>query len=45
MARWVIKERIGNPDQLPEFDYQGYRYSRDDSTSERLVFLRDAADQ
>jgi cytoplasmic iron level regulating protein YaaA (DUF328/UPF0246 family) len=45
MARWVIKERIGNPDQLPEFDYQGYRYSRDDSTSDRLVFLRDAADQ
>jgi len=45
MARWVIKERIGNPDQLPEFDYQGYRYSRDDSTRDRLVFLRDAADQ
>ena len=45
MARWVIKERIGNPDQLPEFDYQGYRYSRDDSTRDRLVFLRDTADQ
>jgi hypothetical protein len=45
MARWVIKERIDSPDRLSAFDYEGYRYSQDDSTSDRLVFLRDAADQ
>ncbi|MBK3868174.1 peroxide stress protein YaaA [Pseudomonas stutzeri] len=44
MARWVIKERIANPDQLPAFDYHGYRYSPDDSATDHLVFLRDATD-
>lgn len=44
MARWVIKERVSRPDQLPEFDYQGYRYSAADSSADRLVFLRDASE-
>ncbi|MBE7375937.1 peroxide stress protein YaaA [Pseudomonas lopnurensis] len=44
MARWVIKERIENPDRLPAFDHEGYRYSPDDSSAQRLVFLRDSAD-
>ena len=27
MARYVIKERLSNPEDLKAFDYQGYRYS------------------
>jgi len=43
MARYVIKERIQNPEQLKAFNYDGYRYSPDDSSPDRLVFLRDSA--
>ena len=43
MARYVIKERIQNPEQLKAFSYDGYRYSPDDSSPDRLVFLRDSA--
>lgn len=43
MARWIIKERIETPDQLPAFDYDGYRYSPADSSAQRLVFLRDSS--
>src|SRR5690606_39059865 len=32
MARYVIKERIQNPDRLRDFDYDGYRFSAADST-------------
>lgn len=42
MSRYVIKERIEDPEQLKEFDYDGYRYSSDDSSPDHLVFLRDA---
>jgi uncharacterized protein len=42
MSRYVIKERIKAPEQLKAFDYDGYRYSPDDSSSDHLVFLRDA---
>jgi uncharacterized protein len=45
MARWIIKERISTPDQLSAFDYEGYRYSANDSSADHLVFLRDASDQ
>jgi len=41
MARWVIKERIAKPEQLSAFDYEGYRFSADDSSANHLVFLRD----
>ena len=41
MARYVIKERLTDPARLKEFDYQGYRFSEEQSTSDRLVFLRD----
>ncbi|MDD0841810.1 peroxide stress protein YaaA [Pseudomonas sp. Gutcm_11s] len=41
MARYVIKERISDPEQLKAFDYQGYRYSPEQSKPDSLVFLRD----
>lgn len=41
MTRYVIKERIEQPEQLQAFSYDGYRYSPDDSSADRLVFLRD----
>lgn len=42
MSRYVIKERITDPKQLKDFDYDGYRFSSDESSADRLVFLRDA---
>ena len=41
MARYVIRERIRDPEQLKAFDYQGYRYSAEQSGPDSLVFLRD----
>lgn len=41
MSRYVIKERIEQPEQLKEFTYDGYRYSQNASSPEHLVFLRD----
>ena len=41
MARYVVKERIRDPEQLKAFDYQGYRYSAEQSKPDSLVFLRD----
>lgn len=41
MSRYVIKERIKQPEQLKDFSYDGYHYSPDDSSTDHLVFLRD----
>jgi cytoplasmic iron level regulating protein YaaA (DUF328/UPF0246 family) len=41
MARYVIKERLTNPEGLKDFTYEGYRYSAENSKSDTLVFLRD----
>lgn len=41
MARYVIKERLCNPDALKDFSSQGYAYSIAQSTPDNLVFLRD----
>ena len=41
MARYVIKERLTNPEGLKDFNYQGYRYSAEHSKADSLVFLRD----
>ncbi|QXI27594.1 peroxide stress protein YaaA [Pseudomonas vanderleydeniana] len=43
MARFVIRERIQNPDQLKTFDEQGYFFSAELSKPDNLVFLRDHA--
>ncbi|MDH4570920.1 peroxide stress protein YaaA [Pseudomonas sp. BN414] len=41
MARYVIKERLKDPEGLKDFNYQGYRYSAEHSKPDSLVFLRD----
>ncbi len=43
MARFVIRERLQNPEQLKTFDEQGYRFSAELSKADNLVFLRDHA--
>ncbi|MES2869363.1 MAG: peroxide stress protein YaaA [Pseudomonadota bacterium] len=43
MSRFVIKERINNPEHLKQFDDQGYRFSAEQSKPDLLVFLRDHA--
>jgi cytoplasmic iron level regulating protein YaaA (DUF328/UPF0246 family) len=45
MSRFVISERINTPDELKQFDAQGYRYSSEQSTPTKLVFLREATEQ
>ena len=45
MSRFVIKERIDNPEHLKQFDEQGYRFSAEQSKPDLLVFLRDHAPQ
>ncbi|HEK1770652.1 TPA: peroxide stress protein YaaA [Pseudomonas putida] len=41
MSRFVIQERINDPEQLKRFDVQGYNYSAEQSKPDHLVFLRD----
>ncbi len=41
MASWVIRNRIQNPADLPDFDLAGYRYAAAESTADKPVFLRE----
>lgn len=41
MARFVIKERLTDPEGLKDFDLDGYRFDKAGSSADRLVFLRD----
>ncbi|MGY4490515.1 peroxide stress protein YaaA [Pseudomonas sp. TE3610] len=41
MSRFVIQERINDPQALKQFDEQGYYYSAEQSKPDHLVFLRD----
>ncbi|MBA1202502.1 peroxide stress protein YaaA [Pseudomonas capeferrum] len=41
MSRFVIQERIDDPQRLKQFDLQGYYYSAEASKADNLVFLRD----
>lgn len=45
MSRFVISERINDPGQLKSFDIQGYRYSAEQSSPDKLVFLRDTPER
>ncbi|MFM1896783.1 MAG: hypothetical protein RLZZ385_1857 [Pseudomonadota bacterium] len=40
MAAWIIRQRITDPQRIAEFNVDGYRYSKADSTSGSPVFLR-----
>src|SRR5690606_1530135 len=44
MARYVIRERIRDPEQLKAFGCQGYRDSAEKTGPDSLVFLRDHAE-
>nr|WP_314574516.1 peroxide stress protein YaaA [uncultured Pseudomonas sp.] len=41
MSRFVISERIDNPEHLKQFDEQGYRFDNELSKPDKLVFLRE----
>lgn len=45
MSRFVIEQRINDPAQLKEFAVQGYRYDAEQSSSQKLVFVREHAPQ
>lgn len=42
MARFIIQNRLRDPDAIKEFDAGGYRFREDLSQEDRWVFLRDA---
>jgi len=41
MARYIMQNRILDPEKLKAYDGDGYRYSKADSSSDEFVFLRD----
>jgi len=41
MARYIIDNDINDVKGLKKFNYEGYRFSQDESTKDNLVFLRD----
>jgi cytoplasmic iron level regulating protein YaaA (DUF328/UPF0246 family) len=43
MTRYIIKNRIDNPEQLKDFDYEGYAYNEALSSGDNWVFTRDHA--
>ncbi len=40
MARWIIKNRIDNPDKLKEFSEDGYIFDKQRSSELEPVFIR-----
>ena len=43
MAAFIIKERINSPSKLKEFNIDGYRFSKEDSSDTKLVIKRKRA--
>lgn len=43
MTRWILREGIERPEQLPKFDLAGYRYHAGSSTEDAPVFRRTEA--
>ena len=41
MARYIVQNRLKDPDALQHFDAGGYRYRPDESTPSAPVFIRD----
>jgi len=44
MARYVIQNRLRDPEALKDFDLAGYSYAAEQSSADKLVFLRDHAE-
>ena len=42
MARYALTKRLSQPEQLRDFDVEGYRFAPDASDENRYVFRRDA---
>ena len=40
MARWIIQNKVTDFEKLSEFDLDGYRFSKTESTLAKPVFLR-----
>lgn len=40
MSAWIIKNQIESPGQLSKYNEDGYRYSKEDSTDGKPLFLR-----
>ena len=40
MARWIIQNKVTDFEELINFDIDGYRYSKAESTISEPVFLR-----
>jgi len=40
MTRYLVENRINSPDGLSGFNYDGYKYSKSESTDQNPVFLR-----
>jgi cytoplasmic iron level regulating protein YaaA (DUF328/UPF0246 family) len=41
MVDFALRNRLSNPEQLKEFSAAGYKFSKDGSNDEQLLFLRD----
>lgn len=44
MVRFMIDKRVETPQQLTEFDYEGYAYNASESTDTTMVFTRKLAE-
>ena len=44
MARYVIQNRLRDPEALKDFNLAGYSYAEAQSSADKLVFLRDGAE-
>ena len=40
MARWIVRNRIDEPDEIATFDLDGYRYEPDGSEADAPLFVR-----
>ena len=40
MSRYIIRNRVEDPEELEGFDLEGYRYNADLSGSDKPVFTR-----
>ncbi len=41
LARYIVQHRLLEPERIKAYDGDGYRFSAEESTDERFVFLRD----
>ena len=41
MARYIVEQQISEPEQLKQFDYEGYYFDPISSSADEWVFKRD----